>query len=442
MISAATEPAVEMSAADRMLVRKIGARVLPLTALLYLMAILDRANIGFAKLQMAGTLHMSEVVFGLGASLFFIGYVIFEVPSTLVMIRVGGRVWLARILITWALVTVGLAFVRGPEGFYGLRFLLGAAEAGAYPGIIYYLTLWFPQRHRVGAIGVITLGSPVGNVLGSLMGGFLLDQDGVLGLQGWQWIFIATGGASLLVGFAVLVWLPDEPGNATFLSEGDRHRLASLLRAPAGSRAADRLSWRKVLNPGTLLFAAMYAVILTSLFGVTYWLPTVIREFGVTGTQNGLLTSIPWLMSTLTLIILPRYLTDERRVLDVMIALSALGIVCFLTSIGVPGKAVKFAALAVGTPCLSVLVPCFWWLPSRAFGGHVAAAPIFATITCFGSLGGFAAQNGMPAIAAAAGAPSAAMIVPAGCLALLIVALAGLRRARSPSEPAGLRSAS
>lgn len=433
---------MEMSAQDQMLVRKIGYRVLPLTGLLYLMAILDRANIGFAKLQMAGTLHMSEVVFGLGASIFFIGYVIFEVPSTMVMTRVGGRVWLARILITWAVVTVGLAFVQGPKGFYTLRFLLGAAEAGAYPGIIYYLTLWFPQRYRVWAIGVITLGSPVGNVLGSLIGGFLLDQNGLLGFQGWQWIFMATGTLSLLVGIAVLIWLPDQPGTASFLSAGERSRLGTLLEAPTGSGGDARLSLRTLFNRRTWLFAAMYGVILTSLFGVTYWLPTVIREFGVTGTQNGLLTSIPWLLSTVMLIILPRYLIDERRVLNVMITLSMLGIVCFLTSIGAHGKALRFAALACGTPCLSLLVPCFWWLPSRAFGGRVSAAPIFAAITCFGSLGGFAAQNGMPAIAAAAGAPAAAMIVPAVCLVLLTVALAGLRRARPPSPPsAGLSPA-
>ena len=433
---------MEMSAQDQMLVRKIGYRVLPLTGLLYLMAILDRANIGFAKLQMAGTLHMSEVVFGLGASIFFIGYVIFEVPSTMVMTRVGGRVWLARILITWAVVTVGLAFVQGPKGFYALRFLLGAAEAGAYPGIIYYLTLWFPQRYRVWAIGVITLGSPVGNVLGSLIGGFLLDQNGLLGFQGWQWIFMATGTLSLLVGIAVLIWLPDQPGTASFLSVGERSRLSTLLEAPTGSRGDARLSLRTLFNRRTGLFAAMYGVILTSLFGVTYWLPTVIREFGVTGTQNGLLTSIPWLLSTVMLIILPRYLIDERRVLNVMITLSMLGIVCFLTSIGAHGKALRFAALACGTPCLSLLVPCFWWLPSRAFGGRVSAAPIFAAITCFGSLGGFAAQNGMPAIAAAAGAPAAAMIVPAVCLVLLTVALAGLRRAGPPSPPsAGLSPA-
>ncbi len=426
---------MEIPAQDRMLIKRIRYRVLPLAGLLYLMAVLDRANIGFAKLQMASQLHMSEVVFGLGASLFFVGYVIFEVPSTMVMTRVGGRVWLARILITWAAVTVGLAFVQGSTGFYALRFLLGAAEAGAYPGIIYYLTLWFPQRYRVWAISVISLGSPVGNVAGSVIGGFLLDQNGVLGFQGWQWIFIATGGTSLLVGIAVLIWLPDKPGTASFLSEDDRSRLRKLLEAPTGSGIEDRLSLRKILNLRTLLFAAMYALILTSLFGVTYWLPTVIREFGVTGTQNGLLTSIPWLMSTMALIILPRYLSNERRVLNMMIALSMLGIVCFLTSIGAQGKALQFAALTVGTPCLSLLVPCFWWLPSRVFGGQVSAAPIFATITCFGSLGGFAAQNGMPAIAAAAGAPSAAMIVPAVCLVLLTMALAALRRTGAPSQP-------
>src|SRR5258708_6389802 len=329
--------AMDVSAQDQMLIKRIAYRVLPLTGLLYLMAILDRANVGFAKLQMAHALYMSEIVFGLGASLFFIGYVLFEVPSTMVMTRVGSRVWLARILITWAAVTIGLAFVQGPTGFYVLRFLLGVAEAGAYPGIIYYLTLWFPQRYRVWAIGVITLGSPVGNLVGSVIGGFLLDQNGVLGLQGWQWIFAATGGISLLVGIALLIWLPDKPGTAAFLTEDDRSRLKNLLEVPPDPHFQDRVSLWAILDLKTLLFAAIYAVILTSLFGVIYWLPTVVNEFGVTATQNGLLNGIPWFMSTITLIILPRYLTNERRVLNVMIALSVLGIVCFLASIGAHG---------------------------------------------------------------------------------------------------------
>ena len=420
---------MEAAPQDRVLFRKIAYRVLPLTGLLYLMAIIDRANIGFAKLQMVAALHMSEITFGLGASLFFAGYVLFEIPSTMMITRVRGSLWLARILITWAAVTVGLAFVTGPTSFYILRFLLGVAEAGAYPGIIYYLTLWFPQRYRVWAIGVVTLGSPVGNVLSSLVGGVLLDQNGTLGIQGWQWIFLATGSLSLLVGIAMLIWLPDRPETARFLTEADRRRLNGLLAATAYPHA-ERLSFWSIFDPKALIFSAMYAAILTALFGVIYWLPTVIREFGVTGTQNGLLNSIPWLMSTAMLILLPRFLTSERRVLNMMVGLSVLGIVCFLTSISASSRTVEFVALAIGTPCLSVLVPCFWWLPAQVFGGQASAAPIFAAITCFGSFGGFIAQSGMPLIATAAGAPSMAMIVPAGCLALLIIVLIGFRRAK------------
>ena len=213
------------------LINRIGLRLMPLLGLLYLVAYIDRSNISFAKLQMLGSLGLSEVAYGLGASLFFIGYLIFEVPSNVLLHKYGAPKWMARIMLTWGIVTILLAFTRNATMFYVLRFLLGASEAGLYPGVIYYLTLWFPQRHRVRMLGYFTVGSSLGNMVGAPICGWLLDKGGLFGLQGWQLVFIITGIPSVLLTFVVLFLLPASPREAKFLSDHERNWLARTLEA-------------------------------------------------------------------------------------------------------------------------------------------------------------------------------------------------------------------
>ncbi len=211
------------------LMSRIIRRVMPLLMLVYLVAVIDRSNIGFAKLQMARELKMSEQAFGLASSLFFIGYLICEIPSTLAIHKFGARAWLTRILVSWGAVTVAMAFVSSDWMFTVMRFLLGVAEAGAYPGIIYVTSIWFPQAYRVRVMGIITLGSAFGNMFGALASGPLLDLHGLLGLSGWQWVFIITGAPAALLGFVTFALLPNRPDDAEFLDANEKAWLARRL---------------------------------------------------------------------------------------------------------------------------------------------------------------------------------------------------------------------
>ncbi|WP_182422338.1 MFS transporter [Aureimonas sp. ME7] len=410
------------------LIGRLTWRIMPMVVGLYLCAIIDRSNIGFAKLQMIEEMNLSEVGFALGSSLFFFSYVAVEIPSAMAAYRFGARLWFARIALTWGLLTVCLAFASSGLTFYALRFLLGAAEGGLYPAIIFYLTLWFPERHRVRAVGLLTLGSAFGNMLSALIAGPLLDLHGMIGLSGWQWVFIVTGIPPILLSLVVLRFLPDNPRSTTFLSEQEKDWLASRQNQPEhGGNPLGAMLDGKVLG-----LAAVYTLINISLFGVIYWLPTVIKGFGVSGTQNGLLNAVPWALVAVLLFTIPRRLQAERSIVKAAVAFTAIGVVCFVAATMLPSNTLRFLALAVGTPCISILFPCFWFFPSRLFKGSRGATSI-AVVNTIGLLGGFLGQNLMPSVAQAVGSPVGAMIVPAACLALLF-AVSVLRLVAAPSR--------
>jgi MFS family permease len=400
------------------LMSRIIARVMPILMLVYLVAVIDRSNIGFAKLQMVRELKMSEQAFGLASSLFFIGYLICEIPSTLAIHKFGARAWLTRILVSWGAVTVAMAFVNSDWMFTLMRFLLGVAEAGAYPGIIYVTSIWFPQAYRVRVMGIITLGSAFGNMFGALASGPLLDLHGLFGLSGWQWVFIVTGAPAVLLGFLTFALLPNRPNEAEFLNATEKAWLTRRLDEEAAAKQEGHSLWQVLWDGRVWFLSGVYALILTSLYGVIYWTPTVIKAFGVSGTQNGLLTALPWLVTVPMLLILPKRLREHRSVIWAMVALSTVGVIAFALSTVVPENWMRLAAMIVGTPCISLLLPCFWSLPSRFLTGQRAAAGIGA-ISMLGSFGGFAAQNLMPMAATMSGSAAGAMLVPAICLGLL-----------------------
>jgi MFS family permease len=400
------------------LMSRIIARVMPILMLVYLVAVIDRSNIGFAKLQMAHELKMSEQAFGLASSLFFVGYLICEIPSTLAIHKFGARAWLTRILVSWGAVTVAMAFVNSDWMFTLMRFLLGIAEAGAYPGIIYVTSIWFPQAYRVRVMGIITLGSAFGNMFGALASGPLLDLHGLLGLSGWQWVFIVTGTPAVLLGFLTFALLPNQPDEAEFLDAAEKAWLTRRLADESAAKQEGHSLWQVLWDGRVWFLSAVYALILTSLYGVIYWTPTVIKAFGVSGTQNGVLTALPWLVTVPMLLILPKRLREHRSVIWAMIALSTVGVIAFALATVVPENWMRLSAMVVGTPCISLLLPCFWSLPSRFLTGERAAAGIGA-ISMLGSFGGFAAQNLMPMAAQMSGSAAAAMLVPAVCLGLL-----------------------
>jgi MFS family permease len=417
---------------DQQLMRRVILRLMPIVTIIYLIAIIDRSNIGFAKLQMAQDLHMSEAVYGFGASLFFIGYLVFEIPSTLAVHRFGARGWLARIMLSWGIVTILLAFVYSTTTFYTLRLLLGIAEAGCYPGLIYFITLWFPVSYRVGVVGVLTLGSAFGNMLGSLLGGALLDLHGTLGFAGWQWVFLATGVPAVIMSALILLLLPSTPDQAGFLSAQEKGWLIAAVAREQSPSHARGIFWSVIRDLRVLFFSLVYALILCALYGVIYWLPTVVKGFGVSGTVNGLLSALPWAIAAVALMIIPPRLKQEPHTLVAMGVLALIGLFAFVASTLVGANWMRFVGMAIGIPCVSLLLPCFWSLPSRRFSGGQAATAIGA-ISTLGNLGGFIAQNMMPYVAQATGSAVGAMLVPAACVAVVGLSAAAMRYA-----PAGV----
>jgi MFS family permease len=443
-VTHAVKPAAKhaMPAVDESrLINRLALRLMPLLGLLYLVAYIDRSNISFAKLQMLGSLGLSEVAYGLGASLFFIGYLLFEVPSNLLLHKYGAPRWIARIMLTWGIVTVLLAFTKNAPMFYVLRFLLGASEAGLFPGVIYYLTLWFPARQRVRMLGYFTLGSSLGNMVGAPICGFLLDRGGLLGLQGWQFVFIVTGVPSILLTAVVLRYLPVSPVKASFLSDDERTWLATTLeaeRALAAQAESGKTSFISVITELRVIGMALYYMMLSiSVYGVSYWLPTLVKGFGVSNTVNGLINIVPWLLATIVLIWVPSRLRAGNRVMIGMFFTAMLGVAFFLGSVFLPTNTLRFIALSLGAPCMYLLLPCFWTLPPKFLTGARAAAGI-AAINSLGNVGGFIAQNLVPWVRQVSGSARAPMLIPATCLLTFgVITLILIRRSRD----AGARGA-
>ncbi|MEX3949601.1 MFS transporter [Paraburkholderia sp. EG287B] len=408
----------QQSVEERDVMSKIARRLMPILVVMFLISFIDRQNVGFAKLQMVHSLNMTETAFGLASSLFFIGYLLFEVPSTLALHRFGARVWLARIMLTWGVITVLMGFTTSMQVFCGLRLALGVAEAGFYPGVIYYLTLWFPQSYRARVLGIFTLGSALANMLGSLVGGWLLSLNGVWGLAGWQWVFIATGLPAVLVGIAVFRLLPASYQEARFLNEREKQIVAAAHEREKPVHAEHAQPWKALLDPRVMLFAATYMLMSTSLYGVTYWLPTLVKSFGVSSSMNGLLSMLPWALAVLLLLWLPSKLRRAKSILRAMAIVAALGTLGFLLSLLLPSTPLRFIALVFGGACIPLLYPCFWSMPPRYFTGARAAASV-AAINSIGNLGGFFGQNLMPLAGKLTGTAFGPMIVPIVCLAVL-----------------------
>ena len=393
-------------------------RMMPLLGWMYLIAYIDRQNVSFAKLQMLGDLNLSEAAYGLGASLFFLGYFLFEVPSNMFLERMGARLWFARIMLSWGAVTVALAFTQNAAMFYVLRFLLGACEAGFFPGVLYLLTIWVPFSHRARMVGWFMIASVVANAIGAPINGSLLDLNGVLGLRGWEWVFLATGIPAVLTGIAVLFVLPDGPDAAPFfnaaqrgwlrdaLAEDDRRMVKTEHGNPLAALADGRV----------LLLAFTYVGFPLAAYGLSYWLPTIVRGFGVSNTANGFINVLPWIVTGIALWWVPRHseATGEKT-LHIVVPVF-LGAACLALSAVVPGNALRFALLCVAAACIFCAQPIYWTLPSSFLRGASAAAGL-AVINSVGNLGGFVAQNAVPWIKDSTGSDLAPMFFLAGCLA-------------------------
>lgn len=284
--------------------RQVALRILPFLMLCYFISFLDRVNLGFAALQMVADLHLSASTFGLGGGLFFVTYFLCEVPSNLLLEKVGARRWIARIMITWGFLAGGMALVKGPHSFYAMRLLLGAAEAGFFPGVILYLSYWFPARYRARIIGMFTVAIPVSSFLGSPISAALLGIDGWLGLRGWQWMFILEAAPAVLLGLACLAVLSDQPGDAKWLGADRRNWLLSTIDSEKRQArlVAHSSLWRILWNKHVLALSLALAGSTAVSSGLQLWQPQIIRSYGLSYLQTGLLNSLPFALASVIMV--------------------------------------------------------------------------------------------------------------------------------------------
>ena len=416
---------------------KVTRRLLPFLFVLYVVCFLDRVNIGFAALQMNHDLGFSPAVYGFGAGIFFLGYVLFEVPSNLVLARVGARAWIARIMITWGFIAAAMMFVQGPRSLYVLRFLLGAAEAGFFPGVVYYLSNWFPEEQRARAIARFMVAIPISGVLGGPISGALLELDGRLGLAGWQWLFLLEGLPAVLLGFVVLAWLTEGPEQASWLSAEERAYLVARLSREReerqrrhGQRMRDVIGNEVVWRLGILL-------LLCNAFGLYVlglWLPQIVREFtGPHPFAVGIITAVPNLVAAVSMVIVGAHSDRTGERLLHIAACAVVAGVGFLAAAWLHAPVAVVVGLTVAlTGLLSTHGP-IWPLPSTFLSGSAAAGGI-ALMASVANIAGFIGPYTMGVLKGATGS------FTGGLLALAVVSLGGAGVALSLRGAAPLAS--
>ncbi|WP_194838049.1 MFS transporter [Nocardia sp. XZ_19_369] len=386
-------PQVEGDVLQANTIRKITRRIVPLLMIGYIVSYIDRINISFAKFGMEETFGMTATQYGFAAGIFFVGYVLAEVPSNIVMNKVGARIWLSRILVTWGIIATLTAFATSVEMVYVLRFLLGVAEAGFFPGILVYLTRWYPNAQRAKVISTVMVAIPVASVLGSPLNGWILDTfDGALGLDGWRWVFIVGGLPAVLLGGVFFVALTETPREAKWLSEAERTWLVETLAAenaerartaPAGHLAALR-------NKRVLALCLAYFLVLCGAYPLAYWMPTVVKEVGdgLSSTQIGWLSAVPFLLAAIGMYATGRLVRAEGSSRPVLVALGISVVAFSITAFAFGSPLLAFAAITVATMAAQTAKPLFWSVPTAYLAGAGAASGI-ALINSLGNAAGF-----------------------------------------------------
>jgi len=417
--------------------RKVTWRLIPFLFVLYVIAWLDRVNVGFAGLQMNADLGFSSTVFGFGSGIFFLGYCLFEIPSNIILERVGARLWIARIMVTWGLISAGLMIVRTPAVFYLLRFLLGAAEAGFFPGVIYYLSLWYPTAHRARAIAAFMTAVPVTGLIGGPLSGALLDLDGIYGLAGWQWLFLLEGLPAIVLGASVIFYLDERPETTQWLAPEERDWLVDTL-------AAERRTWPlrpdirvALTDVGVWRLGIIFLLVATGFYGYSFWAPLVIRS--ITGLSNFKVGLVLGAISAVTIIgmLLNSYHSDRTNERPIHIAVPLL-----VMAVGLIGCALLhnpvFAIIALALVPLGHCASYgpFWSMPTQFFTGPAAAAGI-ALVTMIANVGSFAGPTLIGVLKARTGTHTEAFLLLGGLA--VIASLLALRtspaRASSSTQP-------
>jgi ACS family tartrate transporter-like MFS transporter len=408
--------------------------------LLYFVAFIDRVNIGFAALTMNKDLGFSPTVFGFGAGIFFLGYFLFEVPSNLVLDKVGARIWIARVMITWGLISGAMAFVQGSGSFYTLRFLLGAAEAGFFPGIILYLSYWFPAQQRAAVTAIFMAAAPLSTVLGSPVSAALLELHSLLGLSGWQWMFVIEAIPAVVLGVIVLFYMTDRPEQAKWLNDEERNWLVTTMNAESASKAATAAHsiWRGLADLRVIALSLVYFGTSAGLYTLGIWAPQIIKEFGLSSLQVGFLNALPGIAPIVAMVLWARHSdrTGERtwHVVGACI-LASTGLVLA----GFAGTVIAvLLALSLVNIGISSAKPPLWSMPTMFLSGSAAAAGI-ATINSIGNLGGFVGPAMIGWIKDLTGSFQGGLYFVAGLLvlsAILTLALAHSQRDSSLATPA------
>jgi MFS family permease len=373
---------------------KVDVRLLPFLFLCYILAYLDRVNVGFAKLQMLKELSMSDAAFATGAGIFFIGYFFFEVPSNVLLKKFGARMWIARIMISWGVISACMIFVKGEWSFYGMRLLLGLAEAGFFPGVIFYLTLWYPSKLRASRTAWFVAAIAVSGVVGNPVSGWIMDKlSGAMNLAGWQWLFLSEGIPSVIVGIWVIFYLDSSIEEAKWLTAEDKALLTTNLIAEDNQKTEHKLA--DAFKSGKVwVLCAIYFTLMIGLYGIAFWLPTIVKAFGIKGYLGvGLITAIPYGVAVIGMILLSVHSdkTGERRLHYVFnVTAGAIGLVLSGVFASNPVWAIVF--LSIGTLGVIGSMPLFWPLPSAFLAGTAAAAGI-GIVNSVGNLGGYFGPN-------------------------------------------------
>jgi len=410
----------------------VSARFLPLLIVCYFVAYLDRVNVSFAALTMKPDLGLSATAYGFGAGIFFLAYFLFEVPSNLLLVRYGARTWIARIMFSWGVLSGAMAFVSGETSFYVIRLLLGVAEAGFFPGIIFFLTLWFPAAYRARIIGYFMAAIPISTVVGAPASGLLLGLDGLLGLKGWQWLFIIEAVPAVILSVVVYFYLTDRPADATWLDVEERTWLVSRLDQEQKQRET-RHNYglmEALLNPKVLALGVVYFGVVATNYGLTFFLPQMVQEFGMSNVKIGLVSALPYFVGTVSIVLWGRRSDRklERRfhlAFPLLVAAAATAAAAALDD-----PALKMIAFCIAGFGIFGSMPVFWTLPTAFLSGPAAAGGI-AMINSIGNLAGFAAPYAMGWIRDTTGSYAGGLLslAASGLIAMIIVLALGHDRA-------------
>ena len=370
---------------------KVTKRLVPFLMLCYFIAYLDRVNVGFAGASMRGDLGLSAAAFGGAAGIFFIAYFFFEVPSNLALDRFGARMWIARIMFTWGLISGAQAFVVGETSFNVVRLLLGIAEAGFFPGIIFYLTLWFPSQYRARIVGLFMFAIPISTVIGSPISGLILNLDGAAGLHGWQWVFLIEAIPALVMSVACFLYLTDRPNNAHWLAPEEARWLQNRLDGERAIRESrNKHSWFQAITDWRVIaFGFVYMALNTPQYGLSFFLPQIVKEFGgLSNVEVGFVTAIPYAVGAIGMILWSRHSdkTGERK-WHVVIPFVCM-VVGLMLAASAGSPSVKMLCLCIAGFGFFSILPCFWTMPTALLSGTGAAAGI-AAVNSIGNLGGY-----------------------------------------------------